>query len=162
MNKRALSCGRPEQDSSGFVAQLCVYLIAEALQTPASPLRSWRLSNLTRTRFYQFLQYLWAEARFSLHIRRRHENYSSSRTYINRAYITNLIFTRNSRNCKRKSSNMVKCLILPQILSGASNSRSIGCERKISLDLRHRPRISFSVSCTFLPGRDPRTRNVQD
>ena len=45
----------------------------------------------------------------------------------------------------------------PQILSGASSSRRMGCERKISRDLRHSPRISFSVSWTFLPGRDPRT-----
>ena len=45
----------------------------------------------------------------------------------------------------------------PQILSGASNSRRIGWLRNSSLDLRHRPLISFSVSWTFLPGRDPRT-----
>lgn len=33
----------------------------------------------------------------------------------------------------------------------------MGCERKISLDLRHRPRISPSDSWTFLPGLAPRT-----
>lgn len=45
----------------------------------------------------------------------------------------------------------------PQILRGASSSRRIGWLRKISRDLRHRPRISFSVSCTFFPGREPCT-----
>ena len=46
---------------------------------------------------------------------------------------------------------------LPHIFKGASSSRRIGCERKISLDFKQRPRISFSVSCTFLPGLDPLT-----
>lgn len=45
----------------------------------------------------------------------------------------------------------------PQILRGASSSRRIGWLRKISRDLRHRPRISFSVSCTFFPGLEPCT-----
>lgn len=45
----------------------------------------------------------------------------------------------------------------PQIFSGASNSSRIGCERKISRDFRQSPRISDSVSWTFLPGREPRT-----
>ena len=45
----------------------------------------------------------------------------------------------------------------PQIFKGASNSNKIGWLRKISLDFKQRPLISFSVSCTFLPGRDPRT-----
>ena len=48
---------------------------------------------------------------------------------------------------------------LPHILRGASNSSRIGWLRKSSLDLRHRPRISASVNCTFLPGRVPRTEN---
>lgn len=46
---------------------------------------------------------------------------------------------------------------LPQIFRGASSSRRMGWLRKISLDLRHSPRISFSASCTFLPGLDPFT-----
>lgn len=46
---------------------------------------------------------------------------------------------------------------LPQIFKGASNSRRIGWDRNISLDLMQRPRISFSDSWTFLPGRAPRT-----
>lgn len=46
---------------------------------------------------------------------------------------------------------------LPQILSGASSSNKMGWLKKISRDFRHRPRISFSVSCTFLPGREPCT-----
>lgn len=46
---------------------------------------------------------------------------------------------------------------LPQILRGASSSSRIGWLRKISRDLRQRPRISFSVSCTFFPGREPLT-----
>ena len=29
----------------------------------------------------------------------------------------------------------------------------------ISLDFRQRPRISYSDSCTFLPGLEPRTKN---
>lgn len=45
----------------------------------------------------------------------------------------------------------------PQILRGASSSRRMGWLKKISRDLRHRPRISFSVSCTFFPGREPCT-----
>lgn len=45
----------------------------------------------------------------------------------------------------------------PQILSGASSSSSTGCERKISRDLRQRPRTSASVICTGFPGRHPRT-----
>ena len=47
---------------------------------------------------------------------------------------------------------------LPQIFKGASNSSSIGCDRNISLDFRHSPLISFSESCTFFPGREPRTK----
>ena len=46
---------------------------------------------------------------------------------------------------------------VPQILSGASNSRRMGWLRNISLDFWQRPLISFSVSCTFLPGFEPRT-----
>lgn len=45
----------------------------------------------------------------------------------------------------------------PQILRGASSSSRMGWLRKISRDFRHSPRISFSVSCTFFPGRDPWT-----
>ena len=47
---------------------------------------------------------------------------------------------------------------LPQIFKGASNSSNIGCDRNISLDFRHSPLISFSESCTFFPGREPRTK----
>lgn len=57
----------------------------------------------------------------------------------------------------------VHCVLSsPQILRGASNSKRMGWLRKISRDLRHSPRISLSVSCTFLPGREPLTarRNV--
>lgn len=54
-----------------------------------------------------------------------------------------------------------KLLYLPQIFSGASNSRRIGCDRNISRDFKHKPRISASVSWTFLPGRAPRT-GVED
>jgi len=45
----------------------------------------------------------------------------------------------------------------PHIFNGASSSSSMGCDRKISLDLRHRPLISPSDSWTFLPGLAPRT-----
>lgn len=45
----------------------------------------------------------------------------------------------------------------PQIFRGASSSSRIGWLRKISRDLRQRPRISFSVSWTFLPGLEPFT-----
>jgi hypothetical protein len=34
----------------------------------------------------------------------------------------------------------------------------MGCDKKISLDFKHNPRISDSVSCTFFPGREPRTK----
>ena len=53
------------------------------------------------------------------------------------------------------SANIIR--FLPQIFRGASSSSKIGWDRKISLDFRHRPLISFSESCTFLPGREPRT-----
>lgn len=33
----------------------------------------------------------------------------------------------------------------------------MGCDKNISRDFRHRLRISFSDSCTFFPGRAPRT-----
>lgn len=49
--------------------------------------------------------------------------------------------------------------ISPQILIGASSSNKFGCDKNISRLLRHNPLISFSVSCTFLPGREPRTSN---
>lgn len=45
----------------------------------------------------------------------------------------------------------------PHIFNGASSSKSMGCDKKISLDLRHRPLISPSDSWTFLPGLAPRT-----
>jgi hypothetical protein len=38
----------------------------------------------------------------------------------------------------------------------------MGCERKISRDFRHKPRISDSVSCTFFPGLDPRTKIINE
>ena len=47
--------------------------------------------------------------------------------------------------------------ILPHIFRGASSSRRMGCCRKISRDLRHRPRTSDSLICTVFPGREPRT-----
>ena len=50
----------------------------------------------------------------------------------------------------------------PQIFSGASSSRRIGCERKISRDFKHNPRISDSVSWTFFPGLEPRTANTNE
>lgn len=40
---------------------------------------------------------------------------------------------------------------LPQILMGASSSSSMGCSRKISRALTHRPRISDSSSFTSFP-----------
>lgn len=43
----------------------------------------------------------------------------------------------------------------PHIFKGASNSRRIGWERNISLDLRQRPRTSDSANWTVLPGRVP-------
>lgn len=46
---------------------------------------------------------------------------------------------------------------LPHIFSGASSSSRIGWLRKISLDFKHSPLISFSWSWTFLPGFDPLT-----
>lgn len=35
---------------------------------------------------------------------------------------------------------------LPQIFNGASSSKRIGCDRKISRDFKHSPRISDSVN----------------
>jgi hypothetical protein len=48
-------------------------------------------------------------------------------------------------------------IYIPQIFSGASNSKRIGWLRKISRDLIHKPRTSASVICTIFPGRHPRT-----
>lgn len=48
---------------------------------------------------------------------------------------------------------------LPQIFNGASNSNRIGCDKNISRDFIHRPRISCSDNCTFLPGLELRTKN---
>lgn len=47
---------------------------------------------------------------------------------------------------------------LPHILSGASSSSNIGCDKNISRDFKHNPRISDSVSCTFFP-RTKRNEN---
>ena len=65
---------------------------------------------------------------------------------------------------KPKSTFLVKFSVekldsyyLPQIFKGASNSNRMGCCKKISRDFRHRPRTSFSVIWTVLPGRLPRT-----
>lgn len=50
--------------------------------------------------------------------------------------------------------------IIPQILSGASSSSSIGCCRNISLDLVQRPLTSDSDICTVFPGLHPRTTTI--
>lgn len=49
----------------------------------------------------------------------------------------------------------------PQIFSGASNSSRIGCDKNISRDLRHRFRMSTSLSWTFFPGLAPRTAKLR-
>lgn len=64
-------------------------------------------------------------------------------------YLRNMIF--------KECLFVVMVMNLPQILSGASNSSSMGCCRNISLDLVHRPRTSDSDICTVLPGLHPRT-----
>jgi hypothetical protein len=46
---------------------------------------------------------------------------------------------------------------LPQIFNGASSSSRIGWLRKSSRDFKHKPRISVSANCTFLPGFELRT-----
>lgn len=48
---------------------------------------------------------------------------------------------------------------IPQTFNGASNSNKIGYDIKISLDLIHRPLISYSVKFTYLPGLEPLTVN---
>lgn len=50
-----------------------------------------------------------------------------------------------------------KKIKLPHILSGASSSNRIGCDKKISRDFKQSPFISPSVNCTFFPGLAPRT-----
>lgn len=55
------------------------------------------------------------------------------------------------------SQPRIKSQHLPHIFSGASSSSRIGWLRKISLDFKHSPLISFSWSWTFLPGFDPLT-----
>ena len=65
-------------------------------------------------------------------------------------WCTNLIFF----FFMRMNPNMY----LPHILSGASSSSNIGCDKNISRDFKHNPRISDSVSCTFFPGLEPRTK----
>lgn len=59
---------------------------------------------------------------------------------------------------KEYRNYLVICYYLPQIFSGASNSNNMGCDKNISRDLRHRFRISTSLSCTFFPGLAPRTK----
>ena len=49
---------------------------------------------------------------------------------------------------------------LPHILRGASSSSRMGWLRNNSLDLRHSPLISPSVSCTFFPGLEPLTTEL--
>jgi len=70
--------------------------------------------------------------------------------------ITNLVIVKVwMANRRVKTSSSLK--YSPHIFNGASSSNSMGCDRKISLDLRHRPLISPSDSWTFLPGLAPRT-----
>lgn len=56
-------------------------------------------------------------------------------------------------------SSELPCLIMLSQLTfmGASSSRRIGCEMKISRALVHRKRISASSNCTCLPGLLPLT-----
>lgn len=68
---------------------------------------------------------------------------------------TLLLFETIENRCKL---NEIK-LHSPHIFSGASNSSKIGCDKNISRDLRHRFRMSTSLSWTFFPGRAPRTVN---
>ena len=58
---------------------------------------------------------------------------------------------------KKEILNKQILVNLPHIFKGASSSRRMGCDRKISRDLRQSPLISPSVNWTFLPGRAPRT-----
>jgi hypothetical protein len=82
---------------------------------------------------------------------------STNLNHIIRKYITSLKFDITKCNLTHLHYTTNEECNLPQILSGASSSSRMGCERKISLDFRQRPRISFSVNWTFLPGRAPRT-----
>lgn len=55
---------------------------------------------------------------------------------------------------------LTSCLCMahvPHIFNGASNSSKMGCVRKMSLDFKHSPRTSFSVSWTVFMVREPRT-----
>ena len=52
-------------------------------------------------------------------------------------------------------------IFIPQILRGASNSSKMGWLRNISRDFKHKPLISDSVNCTFLPGLEPRTVEIR-
>lgn len=52
---------------------------------------------------------------------------------------------------------MSDMICLPHIFNGASSSKSMGCDKNISLDFKHKPRISPSDNCTFFPGLAPRT-----
>ena len=90
--------------------------------------------------------------------------YQKCRTHIDwahRAALFNITkFSSAHKMRKFQNGRICNCICIwdsPQILRGASSSRRIGWLRKSSLDLRHRPRISVSVSWTFFPGRDPLT-----
>lgn len=48
-------------------------------------------------------------------------------------------------------------ICLPHIFNGTSSSRSMGCDINISLDFRHRIRISPSDKCTLLSSLASRT-----
>lgn len=61
-------------------------------------------------------------------------------------------------NSTETKSPICYLIYIPHILSGASSSSKIGCDKNISRDFKHNPRISDSVSCTFFPGLEPRTK----
>lgn len=52
----------------------------------------------------------------------------------------------NKTQCKQRNVYELQELYKPHIFSGASSSNRIGCDRNNSLDLRHKPLISLSVS----------------
>lgn len=99
---------------------------------------------------------------FSHHSQRRHQSSSTVMTQFWPATVRLLrpmTFLFSSSAHSKILIFFGKSKDLPQIFNGASNSRRIGCDRKISRDFRHRPRISFSDNWTFFPGRAPRTGN---
>lgn len=130
-------------------------------QTPACEEQRKKIFAITHTYFHSPRRRVLSTL-FSHHRQRRQQSSSTVMTQFWPATVRLLrpmTFLFSSSAHSKILIFFGKSKDLPQIFNGASNSRRIGCDRKISRDFRHRPRISFSDNWTFFPGRAPRTGN---